>query len=77
MRCSPIEFIIIMASAGSTYVNYADAAKSYDNARFTAGVDIVLGGFAGSKTGVPLHQQKILDNGVSFSASLHVLASGR
>ena len=51
-------------AGGSTYVNYADAAKSYDNARFTAGVDIILGGFAGSKTGVPLHQQKILDNGV-------------
>ena len=52
----------------STFVDYSDSAKSYDDARFTAGIDIVLGALAGSKTGVPLHKQRVLDNGCGTGA---------
>eukprot|EP00035_Acanthoeca_spectabilis_P012564 m.225808 g.225808 ORF g.225808 m.225808 type:complete len:308 (-) comp15654_c0_seq4:122-1045(-) len=47
----------------TSFVNYMDASKSYDCARCPLGCDIILGTMASSQTGVPLHEQHLLDMG--------------
>jgi ubiquinone/menaquinone biosynthesis C-methylase UbiE len=57
----------------SGYVNYSDAAKTYDKARDPLGDDIILGAFCASKTGVPLHQMRILDAGCGTGNYVRVI----
>eukprot|EP00037_Helgoeca_nana_P032092 m.412162 g.412162 ORF g.412162 m.412162 type:complete len:294 (-) comp28797_c0_seq1:186-1067(-) len=47
----------------TSFVNYMDASKNYDSARDPLGCDIILGSMALSGTGVPLHEQHLLDEG--------------
>mmetsp|Transcript_28272 Transcript_28272/g.74172 ORF Transcript_28272/g.74172 Transcript_28272/m.74172 type:complete len:297 (-) Transcript_28272:1459-2349(-) len=47
----------------TSFVNYMDASKSYDSARDPLGCDIILGSMVTSATGVPLHEQNLLDEG--------------
>mmetsp|Transcript_116211 Transcript_116211/g.163342 ORF Transcript_116211/g.163342 Transcript_116211/m.163342 type:complete len:295 (-) Transcript_116211:55-939(-) len=47
----------------TSFVNYMDASKNYDSARDPLGCDIILGSMAMSGTGVPLHEQHLLDEG--------------
>lgn len=47
----------------TSFVNYMDASKSYDSARDPLGCDIILGAMAMANTGVPLHEQHLLDEG--------------
>ena len=48
---------------GSSYENYNEASSVYDSIRFAGGAEITIGAFASGKSGVPLHQQSILDIG--------------
>jgi ubiquinone/menaquinone biosynthesis C-methylase UbiE len=47
----------------TSFVNYADASKSYDAARETVGCDLILGAMAMSPMNKPLGEQHLFDSG--------------
>jgi len=58
----------------SQFVDYKDTAKSYGTARQPVGLDIVLGALASAPSGIPLHQQRILDAGCGTGIYLKEIA---
>jgi ubiquinone/menaquinone biosynthesis C-methylase UbiE len=60
-------------SGETSFVNYMDASKNYDAARDPLGCDIILGSMAMAKTGVPLHEQHLLDEGCGTGNYVSVL----
>jgi hypothetical protein len=58
---------------GSRYENYHEAAQIYDGIRHAGGSEVILGAFASGGSGVPLHQQAILDVGCGTGAITHPL----